>query len=86
MGKTAKSRSQRRQIPGVTVQSPDAETQPFGAMVHMDHIEMERGSEAAQAARYSLNIHDEKTEFLMCFPCRKRNTETVLDSVNCNLF
>lgn len=33
MGKTAKSRSQRRANPGVTVQTLDAEERPFGAMV-----------------------------------------------------
>ena len=39
MGKTTKSRSQRRPLPGVTVQSPDADQRPFGAMIHMDHIQ-----------------------------------------------
>ena len=49
MAKSVKSRSQRRATPGVTVQAPDAESQPFGTMIHMDHIEMEHGTEAARA-------------------------------------
>ena len=67
-GKTAKSPSRRRQNPKVTVLAPDAETQPFGALVHMDTIEMERGSDAARAARYSLNVSDDLTDFTMAFP------------------
>ena len=35
----------------------------FGAMVHMDHIAMEHCSDAARAAKFCLNVHDEKTEF-----------------------
>ena len=50
MGKTAKSRSQRRPRPRMTVQILDAEERPFGAMVYMGYVDMERGSEVAQRA------------------------------------
>ena len=78
MGKTPKSHSRGRKQPGVAVTSQDAEARPLGAMIHMDHIQMETGSEAFLAARYCLNIHDEKTNFFMPFPSHKRDAEAVL--------
>ena len=58
MGKTVKSRSQRRPVPGVTVQSQDAVDKPFGAMVHMDHLEMERGTEVCALLPQHLGRED----------------------------
>ena len=55
---------------------------PFGAMLHMDHIQMETGSEASRAARYCLNVHDEKTYFFIAFPSHSRLAEGVLDAVH----
>ena len=72
-GKTSKSRSQRRNNPGINCTAPDGETDPFGAMVHMDHLAMEADAEAAAAARYCLNLLDEKTGVFGAFPCAKKN-------------
>ena len=53
--------------------APDAETLLFEAIVHVDHIAMEAGSEAAKAARYCLNIRDEKTDYFMPFPSHSKD-------------
>ena len=82
MGKTLKSHSRRRKQPKVFVSLPDATTFPFGAMVHVDTIAMEPNSEASQAARYSLNVHDEKTSFCMAFPFHKRDTESIVNAMH----
>ena len=66
----------------MTVTAPDALTRPFGAMIHLDYIAMERNSEASRAARYSLNVHDEKTSFRMAFPFHTRETEAVVDAMH----
>ena len=81
MGKTSKSHSRRRRIPGVSVTLNEGE-RPFSAMLHMDHIQMEVGSEASRAARYCLNFHDENTYFFMAFPSHSRSAEAVLDAVH----
>ena len=81
MGKTSKSHSRRRRLPGVSVTLGQGE-RPFGAMLHMDHIQMEVGSEASRAASYCLNVHDEKTDFFMAFPSQSRSAEAVLDTVH----
>ena len=82
MGKTLKSNSRRRKRPKVFVSPPDATTQPFGAMVHLDTIAMEPNSEASQAARYCLNVHDERTSFRMAFPSHKRDAGSVVDAMH----
>ena len=82
LGKTSKSRSSRRPTAGITVGAVDAKDRPFGALIHMDHLEMERGPEAAMSAKYCLNITDERTGFFSPHPCSKRDKETVLDFVH----
>ena len=42
MGKTTKSHSRRKTRPKVSVTSADSTERPFGAMIHMDHIAMEK--------------------------------------------
>ena len=51
-------------------------------MAHLDHIAMEPNSEASRAARYSLNLHNEKTSFCMAFPSHTRETEAVVDAMH----
>ena len=60
----------------------DAAERPFGALIHMDYIDMGTGSEASRAALYCLNIHDEKTDFFMPYPFHIRDAEAVLDAVH----
>ena len=43
---------------------------------------MEPNSEASQAARFSLNVHDEKTTFCMAFPSHERDAESVMDAMH----
>ncbi|CAK0809613.1 unnamed protein product [Prorocentrum cordatum] len=80
-GKTAKSRSSRRPAPAAELHAPDATVESSGALVHMDHVEVERSSEARKASPYSLRILDESTEFFSPCPARRRGTDTVLNSV-----
>ena len=49
-------------------------------MVRMDHIAMESASEAARAARYSLNMHNDRTGFCMAFPGNSREAGTIVDA------
>ena len=60
---------------------PDAVALPCGAMIHLDHIQMESGSEAAGAARYCLHIHNQKNDFFTPYPSHERDEEAVLDAV-----
>jgi hypothetical protein len=61
MAKTAKSRGA---TPGVTNCVAEAETQPPGARIQGDHVEVEFGSKAACAARQCLNVLDKKNKLL----------------------
>ncbi|CAK0849503.1 unnamed protein product, partial [Prorocentrum cordatum] len=79
-GKTVKSRSQRRVL-GVTIEVPEGEKE-FGALLHMDRLEMERGSEACRAAPYCLQLLDEQTDFYDPFPASKRDRGSVVNSTH----
>ena len=59
----------------------DAVARPFGATFHMDYVAMEPGSKESRAARYYLNVDDEKTDFLMAFPFQTRDAESVVDAM-----
>ena len=63
------------------VSLPDATTQPFGAMAHLDTTAMELNSGASQAARYCVNVHDERASFCMAFPSRKRDAGSGVDAM-----
>ena len=81
LAKAAKSPS-RRKLRFTNVRpEPDAEGD-FGALVHGDHIEMERGSDAARAARFCLNLHDERTLFFRPFPVHAKDTNSVVDALH----
>ena len=51
-------------------------------MVHVDTIAMEPNSDASQAARYCLNVHDERASFRMAFPSHKRDAGSVVDAMH----
>ncbi|CAK0813605.1 unnamed protein product, partial [Prorocentrum cordatum] len=51
------------------------------APLPMDHVEMERGSDARRAAPYALNITDEGTGLFSSYPAVRRDASAVLDSV-----
>ena len=56
----------------------EAIARPFGATGHVDHMAMK--SEAAKAARYCLNMHDEQTSFCMAYPSNNRETDSIMDT------
>ena len=82
MSKIPKSKFLRRKQPGVSVTAADATTRPSGAMIHMDNIAMEPGSEASKAARYCLSIHDEKTDYFMIHHSHAREADAVVDAAH----
>ena len=43
---------------------------------------MESKSEASCAARYCLNITNEKTDFFMAYPSQTKDAEAVVDAVH----
>ena len=79
---TFKFHSRRRKQPKVFAPLPDATAKPFGAMAHFDTVAMELKSEASQAARYCLNIHDERATFCMAYPSHKRDAGSVVDAMH----
>ena len=80
IAKTVKSNSRKRKPPIAIVVAADAIARPFGAMVHLDHTAMEPKSEAARAARYTLNIRDKRASFCVAYPSNTRDTDTIMDA------
>ena len=79
-GKTSKTRSRRRTQPKVTVAAPDAIAFPFGAMIHLYHIAMERNSEASRAARCSKSIREKPASVWSSL--HTRDAEAVVDTTH----
>ncbi|CAK0791463.1 unnamed protein product, partial [Prorocentrum cordatum] len=79
-GKHCKPHSRRRDPAsrGIAIQAPDAEERPFGACVHLDHAVMPHGSPAAEVAKVSLNMLDERTQYGGVFPSSSRKAEVVI--------
>ena len=82
LAKAAKSPSRRRALRFTDVLPVREPEEEFGALIHADHIEMERASEAARSARYCLNVHDERTSFFRPFPVHKKDTNSVVDALH----
>ncbi|CAK0865136.1 unnamed protein product, partial [Prorocentrum cordatum] len=78
-GKHCKPHSRRRDPAsrGIAIHAPDAEERPFGACVHLDHAVMPHGSPAAEVAKVSLNMLDERTQYGGVFPSSSRKAEVV---------
>ena len=68
-----------RKGPTVIVITPDGAS-PFRVIIDLDHIAMEPKSEAAKAARYSLNIHDEQSSFCIDYPRNFLEAGTIVDA------
>ena len=79
-GKATKSFSRRRKQLKAIVVAADAIARPFGAVAHLDHIATESKSEAAKAARYCRNKHDEQTSFCIAYPSNNRETDSIMDA------
>ena len=80
--KQAKSQSRRRKTLRCTVDCTEEESKRFGTCVHMDHIVMEKGSEAAKVARCALVMTDEKTDFKCIFPGNSKNADSIVNCVH----
>ena len=72
-GKHLHKYRKRRRAPMVYVSGQDAIDAPFGAMMHIDWIEIKRNTQAFQAAQRALVCTDELTNFLGGFPVEFQN-------------
>ena len=66
----------------VYVTGQDALDAPFGAMMHLDWIEIKRNTPAFRAAQRALVCTDEITSFLGGFPSNFKNKEAVIEFVH----
>ena len=66
----------------VYITGQDAIDAPFGAMMHMDWIEIKRNTPAFRAAQRALVCTDELTNFLGGFPSNFKTTEAVIEFVH----
>ena len=64
------------------ITGPDAEKKPFGALVHMDWIEVKRHTPASRSAKRALIITDDITRFMGGFPSNWKNAEVVIEAVH----
>ena len=72
----------RRKEPMVWVTGKDAQDAPFGALVHMDWIEIRRGSKAAASAARALVITDDLTGFIGVFPSHTKEADAVVEMIH----
>ena len=66
----------------IYVNGQDAIDAPFGAMLHIDWIEIKRNTQAFRAAQRALVCTDELTSFLGGFPSNFKTKEAVLEFVH----
>ena len=57
----------------------DAASSPFGALLHLDWIEIRRGSSAARSAARALVLTDDLTSFMGTFPSHAKDADTVVE-------
>ena len=81
-GKHLHKYRRRRTRPFVGVTGPYAAETPFGAMVHLDWIEIKRGTDAFKAAHRSLIFTDDLTSFLGGAPSNRKTKEVVLEAIH----
>jgi len=60
----------------------DATSSPFGALLHLDWIEIRRGSSAARSASRALVLTDDLTHFMGIFPSHAKDADTVVEFVH----
>ena len=66
----------------VRLAGPDSADSPFGAMVHLDLIEIKRDTQAYRVAQRALIITDEFTKFLGGFPSNRKTREVVVEAIH----
>ena len=66
----------------IYVTGQDAIDAPFGAMLHIDWIEIKRNTQAFRAAQRALVCTDDLTNFSGGFPSNTKTKETVIEFVH----
>ena len=61
---------------------PDVTLRPFGALVHIDWLEMKSGSKAHRIAAGALLIKDQETEFLGVLPSKRKLASEVIRALH----
>ena len=61
---------------------PDVTLRPFGALVHIDWLEMKSGSKAHRIAARALLITDQETEFLGVLPSKRKLASVVIRALH----
>ena len=61
---------------------PDVTLRPFGALVHMNWLEMKNGSKAHRIAARALLITDQETEFLGVLPSKRKLASEVIRALH----
>ena len=61
---------------------PDVTLRPFGALVHIDWLEMKNGSEAHGIAARALLITDQETEFWGVLPSKRKLASEVIRALH----
>ena len=64
------------------VTGPDAEEKPFVALLHMDWVEIRKGTQAFKTAQRALHLLDDITVFFGVFPSNSKTKEVVIEAVH----
>ena len=64
------------------VSGPDAVDEPFGALVHLDWLEMRRLSEAYRTTQRALIFTDDLTQFIGGFPSNPKTKDVVVEAAH----
>ena len=74
----------KRRSKGATLgqTGPDVTLRPFGALVHIDWLEMKSGSKAHGIAARALLITDQETEFLGVLPSKRKLASEVIRALH----
>ena len=74
----------KRRSKGATLglTGPDVAFMPFGALVHVDWLEMKSGSKAHGIAARALLITDQETEFLGVLPSKRKLASEVVRALH----
>ena len=80
-GKSLHKYKRRSTQPSLGLRGPDLAVNPFGALVHIDWVEMKYGSPAHKVAPRKLMSTDQETEFLGSSPSKRKETAAVLRAI-----
>ncbi|CAK0824602.1 unnamed protein product, partial [Prorocentrum cordatum] len=72
----------RRSEPMVHVTGQDAIDRPFGAMLHIDWLEIRRGAQAFKTAQRALMLTDDLTMFLGAGPSNSKEASVVVELIH----